>query len=160
MEDGKLSDKDIRKINKNFRLVLILQIVIIIFLLTSTLLLYFGFFSRDAVIDAGDGIDLSIESVSNSSIEYNVEIGLKNTGNKLAMVSVTGEVYISELYSATGDEMTKILEYKYVEITSGQTKNLNLGTFPTFEGWHYVVKVHVSWNGGSLELSKMLIPSP
>ena len=134
--------------------------MIIIFLLIGAILLYIGFFSKDAVINANKGIELSIESVGDSSIDYNVEISLKNTGNKLAMVSITGEVYISELYSATGEEMTKVLNYKYIEIEPGQTKNLNLGTFTYYDGWHYVVKVHIGWNGGSIELSKMLVPSP
>ena len=60
--------------------------------------------------------------------------------------------------SAYGDEATTILKYKYVEIQPGESKNLNLGQLTAFEDWHYFVMVHVSWNGGSLELGKILIP--
>ena len=146
--------------NKNLRLVVILQLVMTIFLLLNIILLQIGFFSKDAVIDAGEGIDMSIESVGESYIDYSIELSLRNSGDGLARVSVTGEIYISEMGSATGDEMTKVLDYKYLEINPGQTKDLIMGTFTTFEDWHYVVKVHISWNGGSLELSKMLIPNP
>lgn len=166
-EDAKPSeDSDSDKIpegkqtKKDFKVVMLLQIIIIVLLLLNLVLFNLGFFSKDAVISAEEGIDLSIESVDESSIDYNVELSLKNTGDGLAKVSVTGEVYISEMGSATGDEMTKVLNYKYIEIEPDQSKNLELGTFTAFEGWHYVVKVYISWNGGSLELAKMFIPTP
>lgn len=160
LERGYTPDKETHNLNNNLKLVVLLQIIIVIFLILNIALLQIGFFSKDAIIYPGDGIDLSIESVGDSSIEYTVGLSLKNTGDRTAKVSVTGEVYISEMGSATGDEMTTILKYKYIEISPDRTRNFDLGTFTAYEGWHYVVKVHISWNGGSLELSEMQIPTP
>ena len=75
------------------------------------------------------------------------------------MVSVSGEAYISEMNSAFGEEATKVLKYEYVEIEPGESESLNLGYITEFTGWHYHVVVHISWNGGSIELSELLIPT-
>jgi hypothetical protein len=137
---------------------MIIQIIIIILIVIILVFSYLAISSEGPVIDAGSGIKLDLESVGDNYVTYNVELKLKNTGDENAKVSVTGEAYISEMGSAYGDEATTVLKYKYLEIQPGETKNLNLGTLTAFDNWHYFVKVHVSWNGGSLELGKILIP--
>ena len=152
------NNNNINKINKRLKVVLALQLIFIIILVLNFLLVYIDFTSSGAIIDAGDDIELDLSSVEDNVSIYDVKIELKNTGDATARVSVTGDVYISEMGSAFGEEVTSILEYKYIEISPGETKDLNLGTFNEFENWHYVVKVYISWNGGSLELGKLLIP--
>ena len=154
-----LSNNDFRKLNKRFKAVMIVQVIIIILLILNIVINNFGLITNDAVIDAGDGIELERDDSVTTSNEQKVKINLKNTGELTARVSVTGEVYISAMETAYGEEVTKVLDYKYVEIGPGGSKSLTLGTFTVYEDWHYVVKVYVHWNGGSIELSKLLIPT-
>jgi len=141
---------------------LILQaLVIVILLINSVLLLaiWRGSTSQPAVLTvvSEDQIVLDVDQVVNQTITYNVYIDLKNTGGDIARVSATGEVLVSLYGSAYGEEVQKVLDYVYESISPGDTKRLAFGSFTTSPGWHYVVQVHVTWNGGTLELTRLVI---
>ena len=157
-EKYELINRSIEKINNRITTLMVFQIIFVFLLVLILIFAIINFSSKGAVIDAGEGIKLDLNSVVENYAIYEVELELENTGDETAKISITGEVYISEMGSAYGDEATTVLEYKYVEIEPGETKDLDLGRFTVFDDWHYFIKVHVSWNGGSLELGKILIP--
>jgi hypothetical protein len=107
-------------------------------------------------VDSEDQIVLDIENVVNSSVTYGVYVSLKNTGGKVANVGATGEVLVSLYGSAYGEEVQEVLDYVSMSIVPGNSSWLSFGSFTTSSGWHYVVRIHVSWNGGSLQLSRVV----
>jgi len=134
-----------------------LQVIIILLLALTLVLISFNLFSQGAVVNAGDGIQLQVESSGEDATQYSVRLDLRNTGDTAAKVNIAGETYVSQMGTIYGEEIWTVFENKYTELAPGETKALNLGTFNTYQGWHYVVRVHVSWNGGSLELTKILV---
>ncbi|MCK5548773.1 MAG: hypothetical protein KAI64_07140, partial [Thermoplasmata archaeon] len=103
-----------------------------------------------------DQIILDIDQVVNNNVTYNVYVDLKNIGGEAAQISATGEVLVSLYGSAYGEEVQTILNYIYISIAPGESKQLAFGTFITSPGWHYVVQVHIAWNGGALELTRLV----
>lgn len=135
-----------------------LQIIIILLLALNIIFMSFNIFSEGAVVKAGDGIYLEVESTGENSTDYNVKLILKNTGDVTAKIHITGEIHVSEMGSAWGEEVSSTLKYKYLEIAPGETTTTELGSFTGYQSWHYVVKVYIGWNGGSIELTELLIP--
>lgn len=107
-------------------------------------------------IDSEEQIVLDIENVVNNSVTYGVYVSLKNTGGKVAHASASGEVLVSLYGSAYGEEVQEVLDYVSLSIAPGESSWLSFGSFTTSPGWHYVVRVHISWNGGSLQLSRLV----
>ncbi|MCJ2556985.1 MAG: hypothetical protein LN415_07780 [Candidatus Thermoplasmatota archaeon] len=107
-------------------------------------------------IDSEEQIVLDIEDVVNNSVTYGVWVSLKNTGGKVAYASASGEVLVSLYGSAYGEEVQEVLDYVSLSIAPGESSWLSFGSFTTSPGWHYVVRVHISWNGGSLQLSRVV----
>ena len=155
---NKKSKKDFKELRQQLLPIMIAQIIIILLLVLNLVFIGFNLFSEGAVIDAGEGIKLEVESTVENVTQYNVKLKLGNTGDTIAKVNVAGETYVSKMGTAWGEEIWTVIDNKYVEIDPGESLTLNLGSLKTYEGWHYVVKVHVSWNGGSLELTDILIP--
>lgn len=154
-EKDKIEFKETKKLLTS---IVTLEIIIILLLALNILLMSFNLFSEGAVVNAGDGIELEGESTGENTTEYNVKLKLENTGDVTAKVSITGEVYVSEMGSTWGEEVYVALDYKYVEIAPEETKDLDLGTFTSNQYWHHTIKVHIGWNGGSLELTEILVP--
>ncbi len=152
------SGEDFKEMKKLLIPVIILEIVIILLLALNLIFMCFNLFSEGAVVNAEDGIWLEGESTGENITEYNVKLNLTNTGDITAKVSITGEVYASQMGSAYGEEAIAVLDYTYIDIAPRETKELNLGSFTSYQYWHYVIKVHVGWNGGSLELTEILVP--
>lgn len=107
-------------------------------------------------LDSEEQIVLDIEDVVNNSVTYGVYVSLKNTGGKVAYASASGEVWVSLYGSAYGEEVQEVLDYVSLSIAPGESSWLSFGSFTTSPGWHYVVRVHISWNGGSLQLSRLV----
>jgi len=149
-------------IKKTTLTVIILQVVAIVLLLMNYQMLssLSENLQKEPFIDAGEGIIFEASTITPISTDYEITVTLTNTGDAKAMVSISGEAYISEMGSATGDEATTILNYQHVEILPGEKQNIDLGKLTAFNDWHYFIKVHVSWNGGAIELAEMLIPMP
>ncbi|MFO7619592.1 MAG: hypothetical protein R6W91_08105 [Thermoplasmata archaeon] len=137
--------------------ILILQAIMLVAILINTQFLLSAM-EKEPLVDAGNGIILEQTLVAVGSTKYNVKVLLNNTGDAKAHVSVSGEVYISEMGSATGDEATSVLRYQTGTINPGGSWLVDLGPFTAYADWHYFIKVHVSWNGGSAELTEMLVP--
>jgi hypothetical protein len=140
---------------------LVVQIIIIVVLMINTALLVWlwGTSSSQSAIltvDSEDQIVLETYAIVNDNITYNVLVDLKNIGEEVAYVSLTGEVLVSLYGSAYGEEVLKVLDYASGSVSPGETKQFDLGSFTTTPGWHYVVKAHVTWNGGTLELTRIL----
>jgi hypothetical protein len=137
---------------------IIMQTIIMLLLVLVLIFMGFNLFSEGAVIDAGSGIKPEVESIGDNVTQYNVKLQLNNTGDITAKVNIAGETYVSKMGTAWGEEVWSVLDNKYIEIAPGESKTVNLGSLKTYEGWHYVIKVHISWNGGSLELTDILVP--
>jgi hypothetical protein len=157
-EEDEVLKQDFKKMKKRLNYLTVFLTIVTILMIFNIAFQFNNFTTKGAIINAGDGIKLEIESVEDNYIVHNVKVLLKNTGDTTARLSVSGEVLISAMESAYGEEVTAILDYKYLELRPGESKDLNLGTFTEFENWHYVIKVHISWNGGSSELGQLLIP--
>ncbi|MHC4537134.1 MAG: hypothetical protein ACYS6K_24565 [Planctomycetota bacterium] len=157
--DKKTNSKKEFKEFKRLRTPIIVLLVIIILLLALNLIfLFLNYYSEGAVVSADDGIKLEIDQTSGNVTQYSVKLKLKNTGDCTAKVNIGGETYVSQMGTAMGEEVWTVLDNKYVELAPDESKTLNLGNFKTYGSWHYVIKVHVSWNGGSLELTEILVP--
>ena len=135
------------------------QVVVVVLLLINTIILaaiLMIAIAPPAVLEvaSNDSIVLDIENVVGDNVTYGVFVRLRNTGGEIAYVSASGEVLVSLYGSAYGEEVLKVLSYSSTSISPGETKWLDFGSFSTAPGWHYVVQIHVSWNGGSMQLSR------
>ena len=142
--------------------IVMLQAIIIVLLLINSLVLFWIMgtnTSKSAVLTvvSEDQIVLEVETTIGSNITYNIYVDLKNVGEGVAHLSATGEVLVSLYGSAYGEEVQKVLNYLSGSISPGETKRLDLGTFTTSPGWHYVIRARVSWNGGTLELTRLVV---
>lgn len=137
----------------------ILQIITVVLLLINTIILVailMVSIAPPAVLKVAsdDSVELDIENAVGDNRTYGVYVRLRNTGGEVAYVTATGEVLVSLYGSAYGEEVMKVLSYSSASISPGETRWLSFGSFTTSPGWHYVVQIHVSWNGGSMELSR------
>ncbi|MFQ6128630.1 MAG: hypothetical protein ACE5QW_06990 [Thermoplasmata archaeon] len=145
----------------SLRRLVTLQVLTIVVLLINSLLLFAVWWeiaSRPAVLTlvSEDGVVLTTEQVVDGNVTYAVYVNLKNTGGETAYVSATGEVLVSLYGSAYGEEVQEVLDYVSTSIDPEGSRWLSFGTFTTAPGWHYVVQVHITWNGGTLELSRIV----
>ena len=152
------SKKDFKELRRLWIPIIGLLVIIVLLLALNLVFMFFNYFSEGALVNADDGIELDAEPIGGNITQYSVNLKLSNTGDVTAKVNIGGETYVSQMGSAMGEEVWTVLDNKYIDLGPGETKTLNLGNFKTYEGWHYVIKVHVSWNGGSMELTEILIP--
>lgn len=142
------------------RLVTLQALTIVILLINSVLLfaIWSTSSSQPAVLAvvSEERIVLDIEQVVGENVTYGVYVDLKNTGGEVARVSATGEVRVSLYGSAFGEEVQAVLNYVSASIAPGESQRLAFGNFVTAPGWHYVVQVRIGWNGGTLDLSRIL----
>jgi hypothetical protein len=138
-----------------------LQAIIIVLLLINTFLLFWILItntSQSAVLTVAseDEIVLDVDTVAGDNITYNIYVDLKNIGDGVAHVTTNGKILVSLYGSAYGEEVMKVLDYTSGSISPGEIERFDLGSFTTTPGWHYVVEVHVTWNGGTLELTRLV----
>lgn len=85
------------QVNKKFKRLMIFQTITIIIIVLILIFTMLNSSTEGAFIDPGSGIKLDLFSNEENFVIYEVELKLENTGDKLGKISITGEVYTSEI---------------------------------------------------------------